>query len=365
MASPENAVGQDGCDRSEDSRGGWRSLFAVPQTALVPSLGVNYVAASKPEVKLELPLHRRSLSLAQKLDEHGISGVVWDCGRATAALLDACPSLVAQRRVIDIGCGGCGVAGLAAAVCGAASCVLTDFEDLRPMVEENIRNNFGAKSSSAHGAIRFEAYAWESSSSTHSLAPSYETVLCADCMYDSAMVEPLIKAIDAVSGPETLLVLSYKRRVDERERHFFERMSDRWDLDIVPRARFAREPRRDDDAAPRSLLSERSALASQSEEARYFPDVHVLIATPKRAAAMSSGATTPSCWLRVLRTQEEEEGAADGTSAWSGFADHVESLGTPMTGKGEEADFEKMLEAALAKESSKGGGEQLRRRCES
>ena len=148
-------------------------------------------AAAAPQESLSRTEARRAR------DQWGRLGL-W---QATAALLDACPSLVAQRRVIDIGCGGCGVAGLAAAVCGAASCILTDFEDLRPMVEENIRNNFGAKSSSPCGAIRFEAYAWESSSSTHSLAPSYETVLCADCMC-SAMVEPLLKAIDAVSGPE-------------------------------------------------------------------------------------------------------------------------------------------------------------------
>ena len=40
------------------------------------------------------------------------------------------------------------------------------------------------------------------------------------------------------------------------------------------------------------------------------------------------------------------------TTAWTGFGDYVESLGTPMSGGGEGADFEAMVTAALAKEAS-------------
>ena len=39
-------------------------------------------------------------------------------------------------------------------------------------------------------------------------------------------------------------------------------------------------------------------------------------------------------------------------SAWSGFGDYVEKLGAPMTGQGEAANFEQMLEKALAAEAA-------------
>ena len=42
----------------------------------------------------------------------------------------------------------------------------------------------------------------------------------------------------------------------------------------------------------------------------------------------------------------------DKTTAWTGFADYVEALGSAPTGGGENADFEAMIEAALAKEAA-------------
>ena len=39
-------------------------------------------------------------------------------------------------------------------------------------------------------------------------------------------------------------------------------------------------------------------------------------------------------------------------TAWTGFGDYVESLGTPMSGGGASANFQEMLEAALAKEEA-------------
>ena len=39
-------------------------------------------------------------------------------------------------------------------------------------------------------------------------------------------------------------------------------------------------------------------------------------------------------------------------SAWSGFGDYVEKLGAPMTGAGDAANFEQMLEKALAAEAA-------------
>ena len=39
-------------------------------------------------------------------------------------------------------------------------------------------------------------------------------------------------------------------------------------------------------------------------------------------------------------------------SAWSGFGDYVERMGAPMSGQGDAANFEQMLEKALAAEAA-------------
>ena len=46
-------------------------------------------------------------------------------------------------------------------------------------------------------------------------------------------------------------------------------------------------------------------------------------------------------------------GAGAGRTAWTGFGDYVEAMGEPMSGAGNNADFEAMLEAALAKEAAR------------
>eukprot|EP00618_Florenciella_parvula_P021974 CAMPEP_0119508502 /NCGR_PEP_ID=MMETSP1344-20130328/28101_1 /TAXON_ID=236787 /ORGANISM="Florenciella parvula, Strain CCMP2471" /LENGTH=59 /DNA_ID=CAMNT_0007545251 /DNA_START=67 /DNA_END=242 /DNA_ORIENTATION=+ len=43
--------------------------------------------------------------------------------------------------------------------------------------------------------------------------------------------------------------------------------------------------------------------------------------------------------------------AEEGTTAWTGFGDYMESHGTPMTGGGANVNFEDMLEAAMAAEA--------------
>ena len=89
--------------------GGWEELFSTPLTAKVPSLGVNYMEASKPEVAVGLPHHGRDLCFVQRLDEHGIGGIVWDCGAAAAASCCAVRLLCCRRgHVCDhVGDGRC------------------------------------------------------------------------------------------------------------------------------------------------------------------------------------------------------------------------------------------------------------------
>jgi len=59
-----------------DGASGWESIFAKPMVANAPSLGVNFVEASKPYRDVVMPQHGIRLELEQRLDTLGIAGVV-------------------------------------------------------------------------------------------------------------------------------------------------------------------------------------------------------------------------------------------------------------------------------------------------
>lgn len=60
------------------------------------------------------------------------------------------------KRVLDLGTG-TGIAGLAAAQCGAKEVILTDRPTLEPLVRSNVEHNSGGFSD-AH--VRFEPLEW-------------------------------------------------------------------------------------------------------------------------------------------------------------------------------------------------------------
>lgn len=62
---------------------------------------------------------------------------------------------MADKRVLDLGTG-TGVAGLAAAQCGARETILTDRASLGPLVRSNIDLNTGFD----HGSVRFVSLDW-------------------------------------------------------------------------------------------------------------------------------------------------------------------------------------------------------------
>ena len=58
----------------------------------------------------------------------GAGDVVWPAGLAFSRLLVHCPSFVQGKRVLELGAG-LGAVGLAAATAGAASVLLTDYDE--------------------------------------------------------------------------------------------------------------------------------------------------------------------------------------------------------------------------------------------
>lgn len=72
-----------------------------------------------------------------------------------AAYLGQNRHVVEGKAVLDLGTG-TGIAGLAAAQCGAQETVLTDHAALRPLVLSNIARNTGFDSS----RVRFAPFNW-------------------------------------------------------------------------------------------------------------------------------------------------------------------------------------------------------------
>lgn len=95
----------------------WDSMFSRPMIDPTPSLGVDFLEASKPTIECRVGGGGgggfgavgaagaagtgafKVLTLEQRLEDLGIAGVVWDSGLVLAAVLSRCPLLVTGCRV--------------------------------------------------------------------------------------------------------------------------------------------------------------------------------------------------------------------------------------------------------------------------
>ncbi len=127
-------------------------------------------------------------------------------------------------RVVDLG-SGTGVAGIVAAALGAEETILTDQDQLLFLMEENAGRAAEAKTSAdtraaaadtaidaaACGGIRVLTYDW--GMDDEQLSPPLDVILVSDCVLPKLYpIEPLVDAIDRLSGPDTVTIMSYEHR---------------------------------------------------------------------------------------------------------------------------------------------------------
>lgn len=128
-------------------------------------------------------------------------------------------------RVVDLG-SGTGVAGIAAAALGAAETFLTDQEQLLFLMQENAercttpRTGANADTTDSAGtagdctapaAVHVVTYDW--GMNDDSLSPPVDVILVSDCVLPKLYpIEPLVDAIDKLSGPGTVTIMSYEHR---------------------------------------------------------------------------------------------------------------------------------------------------------
>mmetsp|Transcript_6050 Transcript_6050/g.8555 ORF Transcript_6050/g.8555 Transcript_6050/m.8555 type:complete len:270 (+) Transcript_6050:89-898(+) len=185
------------------------------------SLGIDFVIARKSVTKVETGI--RILSLAQSMEnENGLGGVVWHCGRATCKLMSQLPELYKnngyfqhdrKQRVLDLGCG-TGLVGMTAFLRGA-DVTLTDYlPSLIDLTITNIQSNFEQAAS-----IQTKLYKW--GEDAQHLDPPFDFIFASDCLYDYKALPDLLTTLLAVSDATSVIYLTYKRRIDDRERPFF------------------------------------------------------------------------------------------------------------------------------------------------
>lgn len=197
-------------------------VFSLPKTE-GPALGVDFVEASQPHVLVDVgPFisDKKSfmLRIEQRMSEHGIGAVVWNCGRTMCSLMHRLPectggSFSPGLCVLELG-SGTGIVGMACALRGA-SVTMTDLPDNLDLARANARAN--------DVDVIVEELEWGSESTfTQS---QFDLVIGSDCLYDANALPSLLKTLVAVTHADSVVYLAYKVRVVGRERPFFEEAS--------------------------------------------------------------------------------------------------------------------------------------------
>lgn len=153
----------------------------------------------------------------------GTGATVWPAAHVLAKYLERrfgergmCGS-----RLVDLG-SGTGVAGIVAAALGAEA-YLTDQEQLLFLMRENaemcarrreeeaVAGDEPAVMHPPSGAIHVLTYDW--GMKDDDLSPPVDIILVSDCVLPKLYpIEPLVDAIDRLSGPDTVTIMSYEHR---------------------------------------------------------------------------------------------------------------------------------------------------------
>uniref|UniRef100_A0A8C7A5E6 Valosin containing protein lysine methyltransferase n=2 Tax=Tinamidae TaxID=8803 RepID=A0A8C7A5E6_NOTPE len=219
-----------------------RLPFALRRAAMEPSAAPPQCAAMAGFVR---QLERRrgpALRLEQRA-AGGVGCVVWDAALVLAKFLEggAAPRL-ARRAVLELGAG-TGAVGIMAATLGA-NVTVTDLEELQELLEVNIENNKHLVT----GSVRAKVLKWGEDVTEFQPPPDY--ILMADCIYYEESLEPLLKTLKDLTGPDTCVLCCYEQRTmgknPEIERKYFELLQRDFELEKIPLDKHDEEYRSED-----------------------------------------------------------------------------------------------------------------------
>ena len=140
----------------------------------------------------------------------GTGTTVWDASTVLVRYLQHCGIPLAGSRVVDLG-SGTGVTGFAAAALGAKVTV-TDQSQVLFLLRQNLEANEGSGAVPL-GSVSVAEFSWGEDCS-HLLTQSPpDIVLACECIVPRLYpIEPLVAAIDDLSGPSTVTFVAYEHR---------------------------------------------------------------------------------------------------------------------------------------------------------
>ena len=222
---------------------GARSALESPTCALVPfSFRSPFHDALRDSTRW-FPIAGKRIRIDQAWQSDGRGGTtlgfgasVYDAAIALSLYLAAHRELVQGKRILELG-GGPGLVGVVAAHFEPERVVITDGDPASvALTRRNIELNDLAES-----VCTAEKYLW--GDVDHALVPGigdrgqYDLILGADivaCPYASAF-EALLTSLQALAGPETLVLLAYKKRMHS-EAKFFATFDNVFDTETIDRS---------------------------------------------------------------------------------------------------------------------------------
>ena len=143
-----------------------------------------------------------------------------------------------NRHCIELGAG-CGLTGLVAWLLGA-SVTLTDLtsatEHTKHCVNYNVNrlqqtNPTLAKRSAA---IQVKDYSWGNIQDLQHLSPPYDVIFGSDIVYSAGSSDSLVEALQALCGPDSLVLMSYKPRGLQEDVFFTKLINSGFEISCVP-----------------------------------------------------------------------------------------------------------------------------------
>ncbi|KAL3279541.1 hypothetical protein HHI36_017048 [Cryptolaemus montrouzieri] len=158
--------------------------------------------------EVEIEIIEESLNFYQKI-EGDVSCVVWDASIVLAKYLEKkCNEnrgYLKNCKIVELGAG-LGCVGITAS-CLGATVVSTDLPDCIPFLELNINKNRNVWSK--HGKLTTKSLIWGRDEELEFVP---DMILLADCVYYEESINPLIKTLVNLAGPETEVILCQEMR---------------------------------------------------------------------------------------------------------------------------------------------------------
>ena len=165
------------------------------------------------------------------IGEDGGTGLnVWDGAMLLARYIERVPNIVKNKRIIELG-SGCGVVGIAAAICGCKEVVMTDLSYALPLMRENVDINRAALNGKD---VLVKECDWFQPPAVAELlgqgGNKADVLLVADCVWLASLIAPLLQTLKQYADESTEVFITYQQRGKEAHDLFMEGIENLFDV---------------------------------------------------------------------------------------------------------------------------------------